>query len=126
MSPAPFDQVAYNGTTTAQWQIPAEPWHRWTPTLEAWLGPATEIMLDMAGVGPTARVLDVAAGAGGQTLPGAPAGGARAPGARRSRRPGASGPTVMYWPPTSRATSSPSLSAAYAKPGCATSRPECS
>src|SRR3954462_5668182 len=68
MSTAPFDPVAYKRTTTEHWQTAAEPWHRWAPTLEAWLGEATETMLDMAGVGPTARVLDVAAGAGGQTL----------------------------------------------------------
>jgi cyclopropane fatty-acyl-phospholipid synthase-like methyltransferase len=68
MSTAPFDPVAYKRTTTEQWQTAAEPWHRWGPTLEAWLGEATETMLDMAGVARTARVLDVAAGAGGQTL----------------------------------------------------------
>jgi cyclopropane fatty-acyl-phospholipid synthase-like methyltransferase len=68
MSTAPFDPVAYKRTTTDQWQTAAEPWHRWAPTLEAWLGAATETMLDMAGVAQTARVLDVAAGAGGQTL----------------------------------------------------------
>jgi SAM-dependent methyltransferase len=63
-----FDPAAYKRTTTDQWQAAAEPWHRWGPTLEAWLGEATEAMLDLAGVGPAARVLDVAAGAGGQTL----------------------------------------------------------
>jgi SAM-dependent methyltransferase len=63
-----FDPDAYKRTTTEQWQSAAEPWHRWGPTLEAWLGPATEVMLDLAGVGPGSRVLDVAAGAGGQTL----------------------------------------------------------
>jgi SAM-dependent methyltransferase len=68
MSSAPFDPVAYKRTTTDQWQAAAEPWHRWAPTLEAWLGEATETMLDMAGVARQARVLDVAAGAGGQTL----------------------------------------------------------
>jgi SAM-dependent methyltransferase len=72
MSSAPFDPVAYKRTTTEQWQVAAEPWHRWAPTLEAWLGEATETMLDMAGVAPAARVLDVAAGAGGQTLAAAP------------------------------------------------------
>jgi cyclopropane fatty-acyl-phospholipid synthase-like methyltransferase len=65
---APFDPVAYKRTTTDQWQAAAEPWHRSAPTLEAWLGAATETMLDMAGVVRAARVLDVAAGAGGQTL----------------------------------------------------------
>jgi len=68
MSSAPFDPAAYKRTTTEQWQTAAEPWHRWAPTLEDWLGEATEIMLDMAGVGRAGRVLDVAAGAGGQTL----------------------------------------------------------
>ena len=68
MSTAEFDPGAYKRTTTDQWQAAAEPWHRWGPTLEAWLGEATETMLDMAGVVPGSRVLDVAAGAGGQTL----------------------------------------------------------
>jgi SAM-dependent methyltransferase len=63
-----FDPDAYKRTTTDQWQTAAEPWHRWGPTLEAWLGDATEAMLDMAGVAEPAQVLDVAAGAGGQTL----------------------------------------------------------
>ena len=65
---ATFDPAAYKATTREQWQQAAEPWHRWGPTLEAWLGEATETMLDMAAVGAGARVLDVAAGAGGQTL----------------------------------------------------------
>ena len=68
MSTPPFDPDAYKRTTADQWQAAAEPWHRWGPTLEAWLGAATEAMLDMASVGPGSRVLDVAAGAGGQTL----------------------------------------------------------
>jgi SAM-dependent methyltransferase len=68
MSSAPFDPVAYKRTTAEQWQTAAEPWHRWGPTLEAWLGAATEAMLDMGCVGRGARVLDVAAGAGGQSL----------------------------------------------------------
>src|SRR3954454_10048605 len=67
MTDAKFDPTAYKRTTTEQWQAAAEPWHRWAPTLEAWLGDATETMLDMAGVAREARVLDVAAGAGGPT-----------------------------------------------------------
>ena len=63
-----FDPVAYKRTTREQWQTAAEAWHRWGPTLEAWLGPATQAMLDMAGVKGDSRVLDVAAGAGGQSL----------------------------------------------------------
>ena len=63
-----FDPVKYKETTREQWQTVAEPWHRWGSTLEEWLGQATEVMLDMAEVAPGARVLDVAAGAGGQTI----------------------------------------------------------
>lgn len=68
MSTTTFDPVAYKRTTREQWQAAAEPWYRWGPTLEEWLGQATEAMLDMARVGQGSRVLDVAAGAGGQTL----------------------------------------------------------
>ena len=63
-----FDPVKYKQTTREQWQEAAERWHGWGPTLEEWLGEATEAMLEMAGVGAGSRVLDVAAGAGGQTI----------------------------------------------------------
>lgn len=63
-----FDPTSYKNTTRAQWQDAADAWHAWGPTLEEWLGEATELMLDTAGVGTGSRVLDVAAGAGGQTL----------------------------------------------------------
>lgn len=66
--PPRFDPVAYKTSTRAQWEQAADAWHRWAPTLEVWLGPATELMLDLAGVADGSRVLDVAAGAGGQTL----------------------------------------------------------
>lgn len=68
MSTARFDPAAYKRTTREQWQAAAEPWFRWGPKLEEWLGEATELMLDMAHVGAGSRVLDVAAGAGGQTI----------------------------------------------------------
>jgi SAM-dependent methyltransferase len=63
-----FDAVAYKVTTKQQWDDAAEAWHRWGPTLEAWLGDATTAMLDAAGVGVGSRVLDVAGGAGGQAM----------------------------------------------------------
>ena len=65
---ATFDPIAYKRTTKDQWETAAEAWHRWGPTLRTWLGPATERMLDLAGVASGCRVLDVAAGAGDQTL----------------------------------------------------------
>lgn len=63
-----FDPTQYKQTTRQQWEDAAEAWHAWGPTLEQWLGDATEAMLDAAGVARRSRVLDVAAGAGGQTL----------------------------------------------------------
>jgi SAM-dependent methyltransferase len=63
-----FDPVQYKTTTRQQWEDAAEAWHRWGPTLESWLGPATEMMLDGAGVSSGSHVLDIAAGAGGQSL----------------------------------------------------------
>lgn len=63
-----FDPVQFKSTTRAQWEAAADAWHRWGPTIESWLGSATETMLDDAGVTTGSRVLDVAAGAGGQTL----------------------------------------------------------
>ncbi|MGE0350886.1 class I SAM-dependent methyltransferase [Hydrogenophaga sp.] len=67
-APAVFDAEKFRQTTRAQWENAAEAWDRWGPLLARWLGPATEAMLDMAAVGPGVRVLDVAAGAGEQTL----------------------------------------------------------
>jgi ubiquinone/menaquinone biosynthesis C-methylase UbiE len=63
-----FDPVQYKATTRQQWEDAAEAWHRWGPTLETWLGPATEKMLEAANISTGSRVLDVAAGGGGQTL----------------------------------------------------------
>lgn len=53
---------------TRQWDEAAEGWNAHTPVIRAWLAPVTEAMLNMAGVAPGMRVLDVAAGAGDQTL----------------------------------------------------------
>jgi len=68
MVEAAFDAQRYKQTTREQWQEAAGAWHRWEPFLEEWLGPATEQMLDLAGIGPGSRVIDIAAGSGGQTL----------------------------------------------------------
>ncbi|MBT2334657.1 methyltransferase domain-containing protein [Variovorax paradoxus] len=63
-----FDAVAFKTTTRAQWQAAAEAWHRWGPFLGRWLGDATETMFELARIGPGSRVLDVAAGAGEQSI----------------------------------------------------------
>jgi SAM-dependent methyltransferase len=63
-----FDPVKYKKTTHDQWQAAAEAWNRWSPTLNKWLGKATDKMIEMAGIGEGARVLDIAAGAGEQSI----------------------------------------------------------
>jgi cyclopropane fatty-acyl-phospholipid synthase-like methyltransferase len=62
---ATFDAAKYRQTTREQWQAAAEAWSRWSPTLEQWLGEATQLMLDLARVDHGGRVLDIAPGAGG-------------------------------------------------------------
>lgn len=68
VAPVAFDPEKFRQATRAQWEAAAEAWDRWAPLLARWLGPASEAMLDMAAVGRGTRVLDVAAGAGEQTL----------------------------------------------------------
>ncbi len=63
-----FDPILYKQTTRQQWEEYAQGWSDWAPHLESWLGEATERMLDMAAVTTGCRVLDVAAGAGGQGI----------------------------------------------------------
>ena len=63
-----FDSVQYKTSTRQQWQDYASGWNDWAPLLETWLGGATERMLDLAGVTAGSNVLDVAAGAGGQSM----------------------------------------------------------
>ncbi len=63
-----FDPIQYKKTTLQQWDTAAEAWHRWGSLLTAWLGGPTETMLDMAGIEAGSQVLDVAAGAGDQTI----------------------------------------------------------
>jgi SAM-dependent methyltransferase len=63
-----FDAARYKSTTADQWQVAAAAWYAWGSVIDTWLGDATEVMLDLAGVGTGATVLDVAAGAGGQSI----------------------------------------------------------
>lgn len=63
-----FDPQAFKAATRGQWEKSAQGWNDHTPQIRAWLRSATDAMLDMAGVKRGARVLDVAAGAGDQTL----------------------------------------------------------
>jgi len=51
-----------------QWEGAAPGWAKWEETVANWIEPATQAMLDLAGVTAGARVLDLASGAGSQTL----------------------------------------------------------
>jgi SAM-dependent methyltransferase len=62
------DVETFKRATLAQWEQAAPGWNDHTPQVRAWLQAATDAMLAMAGVRQGARVLDVAAGAGDQTL----------------------------------------------------------
>jgi SAM-dependent methyltransferase len=65
---AEFDAARYKAMTRDQWQSAADAWNAWGPFLHSWLEPATDVMLDMTHIGTGAHVLDVAAGAGDQTM----------------------------------------------------------
>jgi SAM-dependent methyltransferase len=67
-NPTAPDPQAFKVAVRSQWNQSAQGWNDHTAQIRDWLRLATDAMLDMAGVRPNARVLDVAAGAGGQTL----------------------------------------------------------
>ncbi|HEY8566097.1 MAG TPA: class I SAM-dependent methyltransferase [Beijerinckiaceae bacterium] len=63
-----IDGTAVKNATRDQWDRSAPGWNSHGPQIRAWLAQATAAMIDMAGIRPGHRVLDVAAGAGDQTL----------------------------------------------------------
>jgi len=67
-SSASPDNQAFKAGMRKQWDVSAQGWNHHTTAIRAWLRQSTDAMLDMAGIGPGASVLDVAAGAGDQTL----------------------------------------------------------
>jgi ubiquinone/menaquinone biosynthesis C-methylase UbiE len=62
------DPVAYKQAVTQEWKRAAQGWHCWIPAINAWLNDATETMLDQAGAERGSRVIDIAAGDGGQSV----------------------------------------------------------
>ena len=62
------DVETFKRAAFAQWEQAAPGWNDHTAQIRDWLRPATDAMLSMAGVRAGMRVLDVAAGAGDQTL----------------------------------------------------------
>ena len=65
---APFDPEAFKAATRTQWNASAEGWNDQGARIRDWLRDSTDAMLTMADVRLGARVLDIAAGAGDQTL----------------------------------------------------------
>jgi len=65
---APFDPNAFKAATRELWDKHAKGWSDHSAKIRDWLRESTDAMLAMAEVGPGAHVLDVAAGAGDQTL----------------------------------------------------------
>lgn len=63
-----FDPVAYKQAVKEEWGRAARGWHEWIPAINTWLDAATETMLDQAGVTLGSRVIDIAAGDGGQSI----------------------------------------------------------
>lgn len=63
-----FDAQAFKHVAREQWDRTASAWNDASAVIRPWLHDATQAMLSMAGVAAGARVLDVAAGAGDQTL----------------------------------------------------------
>lgn len=68
MNTSIIDPQALKARTREQWDAAAAGWNAHTPVLHAWLQQPTETLCRMAGVAAGSRVLDVAAGAGDQTL----------------------------------------------------------
>ena len=66
--PSTTDPQAFKAAVRDQWNKSAAGWDAHTPAIAGWLARATEAMFDMAGIVAGSRVLDVAAGAGDQTL----------------------------------------------------------
>jgi SAM-dependent methyltransferase len=66
-APKPGNQ-AFKASMRAQWDTAASGWNASTADIRAWLQTPTDAMCRMAGVKAGSRVLDVAAGAGDQTL----------------------------------------------------------
>ncbi|OGA95329.1 MAG: ubiquinone biosynthesis protein UbiE [Burkholderiales bacterium RIFCSPHIGHO2_12_FULL_61_11] len=63
-----FTPEQLKANTRLAWERSANGWNRQTPHIHAWLADATAAMLDAARISVGMRVLDIAAGAGDQTL----------------------------------------------------------
>jgi SAM-dependent methyltransferase len=65
---AAINPEEFKAATRAQWNVSAQGWNDQGPRIRTWLRASTDAMLNMANIKPGSRVLDIAAGAGDQTL----------------------------------------------------------
>ena len=63
-----LDAESFKAATREQWDHCAQGWNAESEKIRQWLRPSTDAMIAMANIRDGARVLDVAAGAGDQTL----------------------------------------------------------
>jgi len=68
MNSSGSDRQAFKATVRTHWDSAARGWDAHSPHIRTWLRASTDAMIAMAGVAQGSRVLDVAAGAGDQTL----------------------------------------------------------
>jgi SAM-dependent methyltransferase len=63
-----LDPVEFRGTQREQWDTAAEGWRKWSELIDTAAGEVSERLVELAGVKPGSRVLDVAAGYGEPSL----------------------------------------------------------
>jgi SAM-dependent methyltransferase len=66
--PIRFDSTAFKAQQRALWDAGARGWDTWHDEIETWFAPLTARLLDLAGVRPGHRVLDVGTGYGEPAL----------------------------------------------------------
>jgi SAM-dependent methyltransferase len=62
------DAAEFRGKQREQWNTAATGWRKWSELIDASAGPASERLVELAGIEPGSRVLDVAAGYGEPSL----------------------------------------------------------
>jgi enediyne biosynthesis protein CalE5 len=63
-----IDPVEFRGKQREQWNVAAGGWRRWSELIDSAAGKVSERLVELAGVEPGSRVLDVAAGYGEPSL----------------------------------------------------------